>query len=156
MAAATEKNDTGINLEITRTFNAPRALVFDCWVNPAHFARWVGPKDFTAHSVTMDPRPGGSYRLAIRSPEGTDHWMFGTYREITPPEKLVYTFAWDRTAEGKPIHQTLITVILTDLGNNQTRMHFVHTNMLSIKDRDSHAYGWNGSFDRLEQFLAQP
>jgi uncharacterized protein YndB with AHSA1/START domain len=153
--AAAEKNDTGIVLEITRTFNAPRALVFDAWVNPKHFARWVGPKDFTSHSVNMNPVPGGTYRLSIRSPEGKDNWMFGTYREITPPEKLVYTFAWDKTSEGKPIHETLITVTFTEVSANQTRMHFVHTNMLSIKDRDSHAYGWNSSFDRLEQFVLQ-
>jgi uncharacterized protein YndB with AHSA1/START domain len=155
MPAETAKNDTGIVLEITRTFNAPRQRVFDAFIKPDILVKWMGPKTYTAHSVTMNPVKGGNYRLSIRSPEGKENWMFGTYQEIIPPEKLVYTFAWDKTADGKPIHQTLITITFAEAPGNKTTLHFIHNNMLSIKDRDSHNQGWTSTLDRLAELIEQ-
>ena len=63
---------------------------------PEHMVRWLGPKGFTAPSCEIDLRPGGAWRACIRSPEGTDHRMQGVYREIAPPERLVFTFAWEK------------------------------------------------------------
>jgi uncharacterized protein YndB with AHSA1/START domain len=83
-------------LTITRVFNAPRSLVFKVWTQPEHFSRWLGPKDFTTIGCQMNVQVGGMYRACIRSPEGNDHWMQGVYREITEPERLVFTFAWEK------------------------------------------------------------
>lgn len=138
-------------LTLVRTFDAPRRLVFKVWTQPEHFARWLGPKDFTATFCEMDVRVGGNYRACIRSPEGTDHWMRGVYREIVEPERLVFTFAWqDET--GKPKHETIVTVTFADRAG-KTLMTFHQAIFESVEARDSHQSGWSECFDRLEVYL---
>lgn len=74
---------------VTRTFNAPARLVFDAWTKPELFARWWVPRsmDMTLHGVEMDARTGGSYRLDF----GGGMEFFGTYLDVTPPSRLVWT-----------------------------------------------------------------
>ncbi|MBF2047013.1 MAG: SRPBCC domain-containing protein [Elainella sp. C42_A2020_010] len=139
-------------LTITRIFDAPRSLVFQVWTQPEHFARWLGPKDFTTTFCQMDVRLGGTYRACIQSPEGTNHWMQGIYQEIVEPERLVFTFAWE-DEQGKPKHQTLVTVTLTEQGR-KTLMTFHQAIFESVESRNSHQTGWTECFDRLEVYLA--
>lgn len=68
-STATPRNE----LTIVRVFAAPRSLVFKVWTQPEHFARWLGPKNFTTIACQMNVRVGGIYRACIRSPEGTNH-----------------------------------------------------------------------------------
>src|SRR2546422_5926224 len=102
-------------LVITRVFDAPPRLVFKAWTEAERLVRWWGPKGFTMPSCKMDVRPGGAFRFCMRSPEGTDHWLQGVYREIVEPERLVCTWAWE-DAEGKPGHETLLTVNFAEHG----------------------------------------
>ena len=82
-------------LVITRAFDAPRPLVFKTWTRPEHLVRWWGPRGYTTPSCKMDVRPGGSWRLCMRSPEGTLHWLQCVYREVVEPERLAFTWAWE-------------------------------------------------------------
>ncbi|MBI2771112.1 MAG: SRPBCC domain-containing protein [Burkholderiales bacterium] len=141
-------------LVITRTFNAPRALVFACWTQPAHLAHWSGPEGFTTPEHEMDLRPGGRYRACLRAPDGVDHWVRGVYKEIDAPKRLVMTHAWEDES-GKPGPETLITIELTQEGPGKTRMHFRQTGFTSTDSRDGHQGGWSGSFDKLDAHLAQ-
>lgn len=138
-------------LTITRVFNAPRSLVFKVWTQPEHFSRWLGPKDFTTIGCQMNVQVGGMYRACIRSPEGTDHWMQGVYREVIEPERLVFTFAWE-DENSQPKHETLVTVIFTEQ-NNQTLMTFHQAIFESTESRNSHHSGWSECFDRLATYL---
>jgi uncharacterized protein YndB with AHSA1/START domain len=83
-------------LTITRVFKAPRELVFDAWTNPQHFARWFGGKDvdIPIDTVSMDVRPGGSWKATMVLPDGGHqiHWL-GEYVEVDPPERLVLTLS---------------------------------------------------------------
>jgi uncharacterized protein YndB with AHSA1/START domain len=74
---------------VTRTFDAPARLVFEAWSTPELFRRWWVPKSMgmTLHSCEMDVRTGGSYRLGFGG--GMD--FFGTYLEVTPPSRIVWT-----------------------------------------------------------------
>lgn len=74
---------------ITRVFDAPRELVFKAWTEAEHIARWWGPEGFTVPSCQSDPRPGGSLKIVMRGPDGTDYPVTGTYRELVSPERLV-------------------------------------------------------------------
>jgi len=74
---------------LTRVFDAPRERVFAAWIRAEHLTEWFGPKGFTIHSCEADPRPGGVFRLCMRSPEGKDYWVRGEYLEIVAPERLV-------------------------------------------------------------------
>jgi len=109
-------------LVVTRVFDAPPRLVFEAWTDPAHVARWWGPKGFTMPSCDMDVRPGGAFRVCMRSPDGMDHWLRGVYREIVAPERLVLTWAWE-DADGKPGHETVVTVNFAEHGGNSPRRH---------------------------------
>src|SRR5713101_9902550 len=64
----------------TRVFTAPRERVFRAWTDPEHLVRWWGPRGFTSSIVgKLEVRPNGSYRIHMRSPEGSDHWTQGVY-----------------------------------------------------------------------------
>src|ERR1700752_2513004 len=94
-----------LELVITRIFDAPREVVFNAWSEPERAMRWWGPQGFTTAHCEMDVRPGGTYRVCMRSPEGTEHWQRGVCREVVEPERLVFSFAWE-DAEGGPRHAT--------------------------------------------------
>ena len=138
-------------LVITRTFDAPRALVFKAWSKAEHAVRWYGPKDFTCPHCEIDFRVGGAYRACIRSPEGKEYWMVGIYREIVEPERIVFTFRWEE--DGERGRENLITVTFAEQGD-KTRMTFRQAFFESVEQRDSHNEGWSECFDRLLQFLA--
>ena len=83
-------------IALTRTFNAPRALVFKAWTEPAQFAAWFGGRDATIplETVEMDVRPGGHWRATMfAGPERTEIPWKGVYREVVPPERLVLTIS---------------------------------------------------------------
>jgi uncharacterized protein YndB with AHSA1/START domain len=138
-------------LVITRTFDAPRNLVFRAWTKPEHMVRWLGPHNFTAPSCKMDFRPGGAYRACICSPDGKEYWMRGIYREIVEPERLIFTFSWEE--EGERGRENLITVTFGDQGD-KTRMTFRQAFFESVEQRDSHQQGWSECLERLAQYLA--
>ena len=75
---------------ITRTLDAPRELVFDAWSNPNHLRRWWGPKGCTVGFCNMDLRPGGQLLYSLRMPDGQEMWGKFVYREILPPDRLVF------------------------------------------------------------------
>src|SRR5436189_29878 len=84
-------------LVITRVFDAPRELIWKLWTDPAHAKHWMGPRGFTATHFEQDPRPGGAWRGCLRQADDSrELWQGGVFREIVEPERLVYTFAWDR------------------------------------------------------------
>jgi len=81
---------TGREFIITREFAAPRELVFMAWTDPGHLAQWWGPKGFTNPVCEWDARPGGKIYDVMRAPNGADFPMGGEFREIAPPERLVF------------------------------------------------------------------
>jgi uncharacterized protein YndB with AHSA1/START domain len=73
----------------TRTYDAPRELVFKMWTDPEHVAKWWGPKGFTNTIYEMDVRPGGVWRFVMHGPDGVDYQNKIVYIEIVKPERLV-------------------------------------------------------------------
>ena len=88
---------------ITRYFDAPRALVFEAWTKAEHVARWWDPSGLPLAVCEIDLRTKGAFRWVNRSPDGGEGYSFaGIYREIEPPEKLVFA------SSSGPGHSTLI------------------------------------------------
>jgi uncharacterized protein YndB with AHSA1/START domain len=140
-------------LVITRLFEAPRDLVFRAWTEPDRAARWWGPQGFVTTYCNMDVRPGGTFRVCMRSPEGIEHWKQGIYREVVERERLVFTFAWD-DAEGKPSHQTLVTVTFIERGD-KTELILRQVVFETVEARDNHQRGWTSTLERFAEYLAQ-
>jgi uncharacterized protein YndB with AHSA1/START domain len=140
-------------LLITRVLDAPPDLVFEAWTNPEHLVRWWGPAGFTTPSCTMDVRPGGSYRICMRAPDGTDHWVQGVYREIVAPQRLVCTWVWE-DAEGRPGDETLLTVTFEEHGG-KTRLTLHHGVFGTVEERDNHESGWTAILVRLAAYVTE-
>ena len=111
----TSPSDTEICL--TRLFDAPRTLVFEALVKPEHVRRWWGQlgDGYSVPVCDVDLRVGGGWRFVSRHPKG-EVAFHGVYREIAPPDRLVYTELMEPFPDG-----SLVTVVLTDEGG-KTRM----------------------------------
>lgn len=153
MTAATDAaaRTAGHELVITRSFAAPRALVFKAWTEPEHMVRWCGPQGFTMTHCEMDMRPGGRYRCAMHAADYGELWWQGECREFEPPARLVFTFAWEEE-DGSPGHETLVTITFVER-DGRTEMTFRQTPFESAEDRDSHRGGWSEAFDKLDAHL---
>jgi uncharacterized protein YndB with AHSA1/START domain len=140
-------------LLITRTFDAPAAVVFALWTKPEHFKRWMGPQDFTCREAEMDFRVGGSYRAMIKSPERGENWFGGVYREIVANKRLVFTFRWNNEGPSAGV-DTLVTITFEER-DGKTVQTFHQTPFLSVERRDSHVGGWSSAFDKLATYATQ-
>ena len=144
---------TKLELTIRRTFDAPRALVFRAWTEPQHLAQWSCPRGFTMIENRGELRVGGAFFACMRSPEGEDHRMSGVYREIVPPERLVFRHTW-LDEKGTPGPETLVTVTLAER-NGRTEMTFHQGIFESVASRDGHEGGWSSCFELLAELLVR-
>ena len=151
--AATNQEIEERTLVLSRVFDAPRVLVYKAWTEPEHLARWWGPRGFTLITYKADVRVGGSYRFGMRSPENTEHWAHGIYREVVPPERLVMTHAWEYP-DGKPKHETIMTLTFVEQGE-KTKLTLKQTLFESVNARDLHRGGWSSTLDMLGEYLAK-
>ncbi len=140
-------------LILTRVFDAPRELVFRAWAEPGQLARWWGPHGFTLPVCSQDFRVGGGYRFCMRAPDGSDHWVWGVYREIVAPERLVFT--WEREDE-EPFRSQLRNLVTVTFAVQGKRTHLTlhHTAFQTVADRNDHEGGWSQALDRLAQQFA--
>lgn len=152
MAMAQPIPDDARVLRLSRSFAAPRDRVFRAFTVPKQLVKWWGPKGFTVPACTMDIRPGGAWQTVMRSPEGTDHIVSGVYQEITPPERLVFTWAWEH--DGARGHETLVTIELSETPGG-TRLELTHEVFETEDGRNRHRDGWSSCLDCLEQALAE-
>jgi uncharacterized protein YndB with AHSA1/START domain len=139
-----------MTLRLTRVVPAPRDAVFRAWTDPAALARWWVPfEGMTVPAVEVDLRPGGRYRLTMRNVKGEEFHLTGTYREVRPPERLVYTWRWEGTThDAPPDVETLVTVDFEASGPT-TLLHLMHERLPDDAARARHGLGWNGVLDRL-------
>ena len=118
-------SDTEIRIE--REFDAPRELVWEAYTDPEMVAEWLGPRDSSRPGVTMDLRPGGSYRWDFGN-----YKFFGEFREVVPQERLVTTFDW----EGSDRKPSVDHAEFEELDGGRTRI-VVMTTFASKDDRDA-------------------
>lgn len=137
-------------LRTARIIPAPRERVFRAWTDPEQLRRWWGPGRFTTPHAEVDLRPGGGYVLVMQPPDGTPMRLAGTYREVRPPERLVYTWRWEG---GFPESgETLVEVNFRDRGD-QTEVIVVHRGFPEGSPRDPYRLGWEGGLDKLASTL---
>ncbi len=158
----TTKNETSVNtegdLEATRVFDAPRSLVWRCWTEVELLKQWYGPEGFTIPSCTIDLRVGGKFLLCMRSPDGWEMWLTGTYREIGPVERLVKTES-PADANGSVIEmpgmplETLVTLKLEEEGESRTRMTMWHAGLPEGDHRVHAGEGYRQAFEKLATVL---
>jgi len=138
-------------LHLKRTFQARRTQVFRAWTEPEALRRWWVPgPGYSVAEAQVDLRAGGTYRVAMRNPKGEVFHLSGRYREVQAPERLVYTWRWERPEMD--IGETLVTVEFRDLGAS-TEVVVTHDLFPSQAACDQHQGGWSGCLDRLPEAL---
>jgi uncharacterized protein YndB with AHSA1/START domain len=100
----------------TRTFQAPRQLVYKAWTDPNHLKVWWGPNGFTNTFNIFDLKAGGKWSFVMHGPDKGNYVNECTFVAVNPPELLV----WDR--QSKPIFQ--VEVVFEELSKNETRVIF--------------------------------
>ena len=138
---------------ITCVFDAPRALVFQAYTDPAAIPQWWGPAKYQATVEQMDVRVGGAWRFLHVGPDGEKYAFHGEYREVVPPEKLVYTFEF----EGFPGHVSVETITLEER-DGKTYVQDI-TSFDNAADRDGMIQsgmegGMREAQERLVEYLA--
>lgn len=165
-------------LTITRIFDAPLERVWKAWTDPDIFMKWWGPKDFTCPVANIDFRVGGKYHVAMHGPKGTefdiDLWSTGVYKEIVPPvpsktlgqAKIVVTdsFAdengnvvpasYYQMPQTFPIETTVEIHFEEQDGKTKMTLYYPSTEGIEGKMLDDMTQGWNQSFDKLADSLA--
>ncbi len=117
-------------IAMTRVFDAPRELVFEAHTSCEHTRRWWGQRNSTMSVCEMDFRPGGSWRFVLRDTDGNEFGFRGEFREIVPPERIVWTFEF----EGMPGHIAVETLSLSERDGKTT---LTSTSVFdSVEDRD--------------------
>jgi uncharacterized protein YndB with AHSA1/START domain len=93
MASDRRRSDGALDLGLDRVIDAPAALIWKVWTDPAHVKQWWAPKPWTTPECDMDLRPGGIFRPVMRSPEGQDYPHVFCLVELIENRKLVFTSA---------------------------------------------------------------
>ena len=153
---------------LSRTFDAPRELVWKAFTDPERLKHWWGPKGFTARVAKMDFRVGGSYHYCLRSPDGHDMWGKFVYREIVAPERIVFVNCFSDEKGGvtrHPMHKvwplemlstftftehkgkTTFTIQWTPLNATESERKTFSDGMAGMNQ------GWTGTLDQLTAYL---
>lgn len=161
MTATTEpQTDAADELEIviTRTFAAPRELVWEMFMNPEHVERWWGPRGFQTRVERLEPVVGGRTRYVMVGPDGAEYPVEGVFRELVAPERFVTTDEFGEDYEGETVEGVVLTALFEELGN-QTRLTLRLRHPSSEQKRQHEEMGvvagWGSSFDCLDEQLQE-
>jgi uncharacterized protein YndB with AHSA1/START domain len=147
---AKEQLSPETTLKLKRTFPAPRERVFRAWTDARELARWFAPSpEYSTKVPELELKVGGKYKVEMHHKGGNVHSVGGTYREIKPPEKLVFTWRWENDPSAS---ESLVTIEFLDWGPS-TEVQLSHERLPNAEQREKHAQGWNGCLAQLEQYV---
>lgn len=140
-------------LHLERVLPVPPASAFRAHTEPSQLAQWWGPKDYLIPSIDLDLHPGGAYRIAMQPPGQEIFYLSGEFREVTAPERLVYTFVWEDPAPG----DTPNVVTITYEGTEDSTTMTVEQRPFATADRLAvHTAGWTDGLAKLSALLSSP
>jgi len=138
-------------VSIVRSFDAPRALVWKMWTDPAHVGVWFSPEHFTTPVVRMDVRPGGAIHMVMRAPDGSDHPFDGRFVELDEPGRLVMR-TWITLPDGAIWFEVEHTARFEE-ADGRTVMQFeavvIQAREDAIGPLSGMETGWSQSLDKL-------
>lgn len=143
--------DTRPSLTLTRRLRARPEKVWAAWTDPQQLVQWFGPEQIEPGSLKadLDVRVGGRYRISFTKAGGENFEVGGSYREVVPNERLVFSWAWHSTPE----RESLVTISLKPDGGG-TLLVFNHARFFDEAARDNHARGWSEFLVKLDNFVA--
>ncbi len=145
MTPSASHND--IPLVLRRTFTSERARVFRAWITPRALESWLRPRGMSMTVRSLDARVGGSFRFDLEDGSA----IIGTYRQIVPPEKLVFTWFGGAAQSW----ENVVTLDFLDRGA-VTEVVLTHEGLSSPERRARAEGGWPSLFDALASVLSSP
>jgi uncharacterized protein YndB with AHSA1/START domain len=136
---------------MVRQFNAPVERVYDAWTTPGLLEQWAWGSLGCDVRAELQLRVGGTYSISTVRPDQETFTFHGTYVEVVPHEKLVYTLHWDAPM-GYETPEERVTVEFAGKGD-VTEVTFVHEGVPDLEARREHEKGWSNTFDALETVL---
>lgn len=139
-------------LVITRTFDAPRDVVWAAFTDPRHVPNWqTGPEGFTMPRCEVDLRPGGTWRYTWRNSKDREFTATGTYREVDAPKRIVYV------TNNNGEEQTTTTTFYEESGRTTVVVSILFASKASRDQGLTYArMGTESNYTRLEAYLASP
>jgi uncharacterized protein YndB with AHSA1/START domain len=138
------------SLTLNRHYPVAPEKVWRAWTDPQAVKRWWGPTPGEPVSLAeLDVRVGGRFRIVFGGPDGKAHECAGTYKEVVPNQKLVFTWCWPNST---PERVSVVTIVFKDLGGT-TELLFKHEQLFDEAARDGHKRGWTGALEGLGRFL---
>jgi uncharacterized protein YndB with AHSA1/START domain/predicted enzyme related to lactoylglutathione lyase len=138
-------NRTKPSLTLKRQLRASPEKVFEAWTRPEALKAWFGPHEIAEVPVAeVDLKVGGRFRVVMRAADGEEHRVGGVYRQIEPPRRLQFTWAWESTPE----RESLVTIRLKPKDGG-TLLTLTHEQFFDETARDRHQSGWTGCLDKL-------
>jgi len=155
--SAAPKDSYPEELVLTRTFDAPRDLVWKAWTDPAHVSQWWGPTGFTNPRCEWEAHPGGKIHIDMRAPDGVVYPMSGVMKEVSAPERLVFvSSALDEN--GKSMFDVLTTATFVEQSGKTTltlKLQVLTTTARAPQYLKGMEMGWKMSLDRLAEHVAR-
>jgi uncharacterized protein YndB with AHSA1/START domain len=138
-------------LEMERVLPAPPSIVFAAFTDPSELAKWWGPEGFTASNIRFQAHVGERYTIEMQPPTGDPFHLTGEFREVDPPVRLAFTFAWEPPDPDDV--ETLVTVSFRDFVGS-TEVALTQGAFKTEARRTLHRDGWGDSFDKLERLIS--
>ena len=132
------------SLTLKRHIKATPEQVYEAWTDPKALLKWFGPGPGPVTLAETDLRPGGRYAIAFME-DGEEHHISGTYLEVVPGQKLIFTWTWRHLPE----QQSLVTVLIKP-ETQGALVTLIHEQFADAHVRDLHRKGWTGCLDELE------
>lgn len=159
MSDNTLESDTASERElvVTRIIPAPAASLYRAWTEPDLLKRWFAPKPYTVSEVETDLRPGGTTRIVMRAPDGTEFPSTGVYLEVVPNARIVFTDAYVRAWEpsAKPFFTGIVTFEPVDGGTRYTaRVRHWSSEDCAAHEAMGFHQGWGLCADQLAELAA--
>ena len=136
------------SLTLKRRLKAPPEKVYEAWTQPAQMTRWWGGANETARTAETDLRVGGRFHVGFKGGNGEQHDVSGTYKEVVPNRKLVFSWAWHSTPE----RESQVTIDIKPDADGSI-LTLTHEQFFNEKARDDHERGWSFSLDQLEKLF---
>ena len=156
---------------MSRVFDAPRTLLWQCFTDPERMKQWWGPKGFKVLASKMDLRPGGTYLYGMQTPNGQSMWGKFVYREIVPQERMVFVNHFSDENGGVTRHpgnekwplRLLSTFTFEDAPGGKTKFTVTwkpyeadeEERKTFDSNRESMRAGWTGTLEQLDSYLAK-
>jgi uncharacterized protein YndB with AHSA1/START domain len=143
-------------ITVSRVFDAPRELVFKAWSTAEHIKRWFSPDVCTVPEAEIDFRPGGAFVICMRMPDGTDHWARGKFTEVSPVDRLAFTFAVEMAGAVRFTAETHVAFEVEGAGTRMTVRQVYELHDPAFSGAPAGALeGWRTTLDKLEKEIAR-